>query len=79
LPLARADVADVALNHLVIVFQIDVADKLHRDLPPIGGFQRQVFVPDVFARLQFREFGLVGGNILEDAQFPNLPAEKDFV
>ena len=44
---AFGDVTDVALNDLVMVLRIDVADELDFDLLPASAFQRQVFVADV--------------------------------
>ncbi len=73
---ALADVADVALDHFSMVDQIDVADELHVDLPPIGGFQRQIVVADIALLLQLLEVGLVGKHVLEEPQFPDLHAEE---
>ena len=75
----RGDVADVALDHLVAVHQIDVADELHGDLPPIGGFQRHVVVANVPLLLQFREVVLVGDGVLEAAEFPDLLSDHCLV
>ena len=61
-----------------MVHQIDVADELHVDPPPIGGFQRLFFVADVFLLPQFRKAGLVGDDILEGFHFPDLLPE-DFI
>ena len=45
-PLARGEVTDVALDHLAMVHEVNIADKLHGDGPPIEGFQRQIIVTD---------------------------------
>ena len=63
----------------MVVYRIDVADELDFDPPPIGGFQRLVFVADVVLLLQFRKVGLVGEDILEKAQFPDPLSEELFV
>ena len=62
--------------HFVVVHQINIADKLHINSPASGGFQWQVFEPDVFLRLQFRKVCLAGDDVLEKAQLPNLFADK---
>jgi len=43
LPLASGDVTNVALDHLLVIHQIDVADELHLDPAAIARLQRQVF------------------------------------
>ena len=44
---ALRDVADIALDHVVVTDLIHVADKLHGDLVTVARFQRQVFVADI--------------------------------
>ena len=74
--LVFGDVTDVALDHLLLIHQIDVADELHLDALPAAGFQRHVVVLDVFLLLPFQEVGLVGDDVLEGAQFPDLLANE---
>ena len=61
-----------------MVHQIDITDEFHVDPPSVGGFKRQVFIADVFLPLQFRKVGLVGSDILENAQFPDSLAQELF-
>ncbi len=68
----------VALDHPLIVHQIDIADELDFDLPPICGLQRQVLIADILLRLQFREFRLVGGDVFEETQLPDVMLQKRF-
>ena len=49
--------------------QIDIADELNI-VPPIPGFQRQIFIADIFILLQFQEVGLVSGDVPKESQFP---------
>jgi hypothetical protein len=56
--------------------QIDVADKLHLYPPTVAGLQCHVFVADIPLLLQLRELGLVGEDVLEEAQLPDLLAEE---
>ncbi len=73
---ALGDVANVALNHWPSIDGIDVADKLHRDLPSVFGFKWQVLVADDPFRLQVGKGSLGGYCILKGADFPEfLPYE----
>jgi len=49
---ALGDVADVALNDLLVAFLVEVADKLHVPALSIFGLKRQVFVADITLLLQ---------------------------
>jgi hypothetical protein len=52
-PLALGDVPDVALNHFMMINQIDITDKFHRHGPPISCLKRQVFIANISSGLQF--------------------------
>ena len=43
----RADIADVALNHLARSDKVNITDKLDLDFLPGFRAERQIFVPDV--------------------------------
>ena len=71
-----ADVADVALDHLLPGHEVHVADKLHVDPPPVAGFQRKVLVADVLVPRQLGELRLVCDDVPEETEVPDrLPQE----
>ena len=67
---ACGDVANVALNDVMAVFRIDVADKLHFAVLSLFGLERQVFVTDIAFLLQFSKSVSASCHIREQADFP---------
>ncbi len=76
--LAVGIVPDIALDDFLIVHHVDVTDELHCDPSSIGGFERQVFIPDIFFPLQFFEVVLVGDDILERPDLPDFLTQELF-
>ena len=75
-PHAFGDVPDVALDDILSVHHVDIADELDVELAAVRPFQRQVLVADVFIPLQFQEFHLTVEDVREKAQVPDpLPQE----
>jgi hypothetical protein len=62
-PSALGDIADIALNHLSSILDVNVADELHFSALSVLGFQRQVLIADILSALQVRESGLRRGNV----------------
>ena len=73
---AFGDVTDVALNDLVVVLSIDVADELDFDLVPACAFQRQILVADVALLLQFPVNGAALFDVSEQANLPKFLAQE---
>ena len=73
---AFGDVTDVALNDLVIVLRIDVADELDFDLLPASAFEGQVFIADVALLLQFPVGGLALLDMSEQTDLPQFLAQE---
>ena len=73
---ASADVADVALDDLVVVFLVDVADEFDGDVPAVVVEQREVFVADASDLKEPEHGGLVFRDIAEDADLPELLADE---
>ena len=69
---AGGDVTDIALDHLALVHQVNIADKLHGDGMPVMGFQRQIIVANVFVNLQGVKSVLRRGNVFERTDFPDM-------
>ncbi len=47
-------------------------------MPPIGGFEGHIFVPDIFFPLQFSEVVLVGNDILKEPDLPDFLSKELF-
>ena len=70
--LALGDVADVALDDIVAVYRVNVADKFHLDKMTVLGLERQVFVANIFFVLQCSKGIFASLNIPERTDFPEL-------
>ena len=72
---ARRDVTDVALDDVLAVFGIHVADELYGDPLAFPGLQGQVLIADIFLVLQLLK-GLLGGrHVLEGTDLPQFIAD----
>src|ERR1043166_2148621 len=74
----RADIADVALDHLVRPDKVNITDKLDLDLLAGLRAKRQIFVPNVLVRLKRFESGLIRCNVFEQTNLPELEADYAF-
>jgi hypothetical protein len=74
--LPRGDVTDVALDHLLRIDEVDVADELDGDLPPVAPLQRQIVVTNVLPRLQVCERSPGVGPVLEGPDLPEVTAQE---
>src|SRR5688500_9606379 len=74
--LAVSDVADVALNNMMAVFFIDVANKLHFAELSVGGLQRQILITEIACYLQLSKCILTRLLIAEQTDFPKLLSQK---
>ena len=70
--------ADVALNHLPLVDQINIANELYRDLFSIAPPQRKILVTNILVPLEFLESEMIRGDVFELSDFPKL-ATADFL
>ena len=46
-PFPFGDVADITLDDLVMIDQVNITDKLHGDVPSVFCLEREVFVADI--------------------------------
>jgi hypothetical protein len=69
-PLAIGNVADVALNHPLSAYAIDVADKLYLNELACLGLQRKIFITDIFPMLQFPKSSPACFDISEGTDLP---------
>ena len=75
----RGNVADVALDDLLVAGFVEIADKLDLDAAPVLGEQRQILVADKAGRLERQEGGPARGCILVQPEFEQLFADKFLV
>ena len=73
---AFGDVTNVALNDLVQVLPVDVADELDFDLLPASAFQGQILVANVALLLQFTVNGAALFDVSEQANLPKFLAHE---
>src|ERR1700730_3525555 len=72
---AGADVADIALDDVLAIDQINVTDELDLDVLSAPRDQGKVFIADILIVLQLLEGLFVCGDILELADFPELESD----
>ncbi len=77
--LALGDIADVALNDLLVIGQVHVADKFDVDRSAVAGLERQVVVLDVFLALQFLERDLALLDVLKRSELPEFFPRMSFL
>src|SRR6202790_814821 len=76
--LTRSNVANIALNYLLAIYTVDVANELDVDTPPTPGLKWQILISDIFLVLQFSKSCLRFLNLLEWADVPKCFAKKVF-
>ena len=77
--LALGDVANIALGHPGVTYQIDIADELHMYRLSLRSFQWEVFITHIILLLQFQKFILVCHNIFQETQIPDVLPEALFM
>jgi hypothetical protein len=75
---ARADIADIALDHFIGPDEVNITDKLDVNFPTRFATERKVFVPNVLIPLQRLESGLIRCNVLELTNLPESLADHVF-
>src|SRR5665647_1061250 len=71
-----SNITDVALDDLVMVHRVDIADKFNFYRPAVLCLQGEVFVPDIPVRFQLTECTLSKGFVFEKSEFPEMFAHK---
>ncbi len=74
--IARADVADVALDHFARADVVDIADEFDPDRFAAFRAERQIFVANVLVSLEHLESFVTRGDILELADFPKMQTDQ---
>ena len=74
--LAHGKVTNIATDHLTVIHQVYIADKLHGNGHSIAGFQRQILIADVFILLQGFESVPGSGDVFEHTDFPDIMSEQ---
>ena len=74
--LALSEVTNVALNDLMAVFLINVADKLHFPTLSFFGLELQFLIADIAFFAQFSKRVLARLHILEQTDFPEFPTHE---
>src|SRR5438093_1460064 len=64
------DVANIALNNIMTIFRIDIADKLHFTMLSLFGLKQQIFVTNITFLLQFSKNMSANYHIHEQTDFP---------
>jgi len=75
-PFAIGDIPDVALDNLVMVHRVDIADELDIHYLPVFALKRDVLISDIAVRFQLSECMLCNGFVLDEPQFPKMFADK---
>src|SRR5450759_4289711 len=65
-------VSYVALNYLIVVFDVGIAHEFYSDLLPVPGLKWEILVPYISFPLQSRKCGLGELFVLERAYLPKL-------
>jgi hypothetical protein len=78
-PFAYGDVANVALDNVLGVFLVNVADEFHFAALARFGLERQIFVANKVSPPQLPEGLPAGRFILEQADFPEFLAQQFLV
>ena len=73
---APGDVPDVALDNLLVVHEVGIADKFPIDVLALSCFQRQFFVPDIPVSFQLCERVFCKGLVFEKPKVPEVPANE---
>jgi len=70
------DIPDIALDDLVFIHQVGIADEL--DIHTLSAFclKREIFVPDIPFCLQFGKCSLGHGFVPDESQFPKVFPDK---
>ena len=75
-PFAIADIADVALDDVLTINVVGIADELHFGTASVAGFERQILIADVAVPLQPLERGFALLDVAEQTDLPKVLADQ---